>query len=87
MVELRRFELQRPDLIRSKVESALRTDAELRGLERALGAEQPLRELREAGIGGVCTHCGAVHGSADRFCSRCGDPLSSAPENDDAEPR
>ncbi len=38
-------------------------------------AEHPLRELREAGIGGACPECGAVYGSADRFCASCGEPL------------
>jgi predicted amidophosphoribosyltransferase len=23
----------------------------------------------------VCARCGAVHGSGDRFCSACGEPL------------
>jgi hypothetical protein len=75
MVELERFGRERPDLVREKVASALRTDAELRALEHSLGAEQPLRELREAGIGGACEKCGAVHGSTDRFCAACGAPL------------
>jgi hypothetical protein len=94
IVELRRFEQNRPELIQGKLESALRTDAELRALESALGSEQPFRELREAGIGGVCAHCGSVHGTSDRFCSACGEPLSSDGEDEDqpqapdgAEPR
>ncbi len=87
MVELSRFGRDRPDLIRDKVDSALRTDAELRTLERALGSEHPLRELREAGIGGICAECGAVHGTADRFCSTCGEPLDAGGETDDADRR
>jgi len=58
-----------------KIAGAAQTDAELRALDQALGAEEPLRELREAGIGGVCNNCGAVHGSEDRFCATCGEPL------------
>ena len=65
----------------------MRTDAELRELERALGSEQPLRELREAGIGGVCAECGTVHGTADRFCSACGEPVDARAETDDADRR
>jgi hypothetical protein len=76
IVELRRFDRERPELVEGKVQSALETDAELRALERALGSEQPLRELREPGIGGVCSQCGAVHGSGDRYCASCGEPLS-----------
>ncbi len=84
IVELSRFGRDRPDLVRDKVERTLQTDAELRALERALGSEQPLRELREAGIGGVCPECGTVHGTADRFCSACGEPLDAGAETDDA---
>jgi uncharacterized OB-fold protein len=36
----------------------------------------PIAELRQAGIGGACSNCGAVHGSADRYCAWCGNPLS-----------
>jgi hypothetical protein len=78
MVELKRFERERPELVQGKVQRALRTDDELRALERALGSEQPLRELREAGIGGMCAQCGAVHGCGDRLCSACGEPLGRA---------
>jgi hypothetical protein len=75
MLELHRFGRERPDLIQAKLAGAAQTDAELRALDQALGAEEPLRELREAGIGGVCHNCGAVHGSEDRFCATCGEPL------------
>jgi hypothetical protein len=75
MVELERHGRRRPDLVQAKLTDAVRTDEELRGLDRALGTEQPLRELREAGIGGACGHCGALHGSRDKFCAACGEPL------------
>jgi uncharacterized OB-fold protein len=39
----------------------------------------PVRELREPGIGGSCEHCGAVHGSEDRFCASCGARLGYRP--------
>jgi len=74
MVELQRFGTERPQLVQEKLAAAAATDAELRALERALGSEQPLRELREAGIAGSCTRCGAIYGSTDRFCSSCGEP-------------
>jgi hypothetical protein len=75
LVELRRFAAERPEVVQEKLEEAARTDDELRRLEGALGAEHPLRELREPGLGGACAKCGAIHGSADRFCSACGHPL------------
>ncbi len=61
--------------MQAKVEDAAATDRELRALEGALDEGRPLREVREAGIGGACANCGAVHGSADRYCSWCGQPL------------
>ena len=75
MVELQRRGRQRPDLVQAKLAEALRTDEELRGLDRALGTDQPLRELREPGIGGACGNCGALHGSRDKFCASCGEPV------------
>ena len=75
MVECKRFEQERPELVQAKIENAARTDAELRALERALGEPHAFRELREPGIGGACPVCGAVHGSDDRFCATCGEPL------------
>jgi hypothetical protein len=79
MVELHRFGRERPELVRMKVEGAARTDAELRALERALGERSMIRELREAGIGGACASCGAVHGTDDRFCAACGASLAGEP--------
>ena len=76
MLELRRFGREQPDLVQAKLAGAAATDAELRALEGALGDEQPVRELREAGIGGACPRCFAVHGSSDRYCASCGDPLT-----------
>jgi len=82
MVELQRFGRERPDLVRRKVEWAANSDVELRALEQALNGHSPLREIREPGIGGACPACGAVHGSRDRFCSTCGEPLFDVPEDD-----
>jgi hypothetical protein len=79
LLELHRYNRERPDLVRAKVEYAANTDRELKGLEMALDGTPSLREMREAGIGGACAHCGAVHGSADRFCSSCGERLGRAP--------
>ncbi len=84
LLELHRFGRQRPDLLETKVAGAVHTDRELRSLERALGEERLLRELREPGIGGACHNCGAVHGSADRFCASCGEPLGPRTHSRDA---
>jgi hypothetical protein len=74
-LELHRAGTDRPDLVQAKIDNAARTDEELRTLELALDRRVPLRELREPGIGGVCSECGAVHGSHDRFCASCGNAL------------
>ncbi len=75
--DLSRFGAQRPDLLQAKVEVLATTDAERRALEQALGEDRPLRELREAGIGGVCPACGTLYASDARFCSSCGAPLAA----------
>jgi hypothetical protein len=75
MLELQRFGRAQPDLVQAKLAGAASTDSELRALERALGDEQPLRELRAAGIGGACPRCRAVFGSSDRYCASCGESL------------
>jgi hypothetical protein len=84
MLELHRFGRKRPDLVEAKLAGAASTDRELRALERALGEQVPLRELREAGIGGACSTCGAVYGSGDRFCAWCGTSVRRAFEPDDS---
>jgi hypothetical protein len=75
VLELHRFGQQRPELVRAKLDDASETVRELNTLERALGEQRTLRELREPGIGGTCSACGTVHGSRDRFCSWCGKQL------------
>jgi hypothetical protein len=72
MVELKRFDKERPDLVRQKVSAAAQTDDELRALEHALSERRGVGEIRQPGIGGACPECGSVHGSRDRFCSWCG---------------
>jgi hypothetical protein len=75
LVELRRFGAEREGLVEAKLELALATDHELRALEAELGRPPGPRSVREPGVGGACSVCGAVHGSLDRFCSSCGEPL------------
>ncbi len=88
MLELKRFGREQPDLVQAKLAGAATTDSELRVLERALAEEQPLRELRAAGIGGACPRCRAVFGSSDRYCASCGEPLTrrGRPEAEPPEP-
>jgi hypothetical protein len=78
-IELYRYGRDRPEIVRSKIESATLTERELRAIQRALDGRVPLRELRVPGIGGACASCGSVHGSQDRFCANCGRSLLAAP--------
>lgn len=71
LFDLDRFGRERPDLIELKLEGLRAIDAELRALEVALEDEQPVEELREAGIA-ACARCGAIHGSDAAFCPACG---------------
>ena len=75
VLELHRFGVWRGDLVGLKIGEAAATDLELRALDAVLSERQPLREVREAGIGGACRRCGTIHGSLDHFCAACGAPL------------
>ena len=72
-LELHRFGRDQPELIAAKLQAAAETDLELRGLEQELDGHSALSEIRLPGIGGVCSNCGTVYGSADRFCASCGE--------------
>jgi hypothetical protein len=87
VLELHRFDRERPDLLAAKVEATAQTDAELRALEHALDEGHAMREIREPGIGGACENCGAVHGSQDRYCSTCGEPLTGDADADEGDAR
>jgi hypothetical protein len=78
VLELHRFGVWRGDLVGLKLADAAETDKELRALEAVLSDQRPAREVREAGIGGSCRKCGAIHGSVDRFCAACGTSLTAA---------
>jgi hypothetical protein len=69
--DLDRFGRERPDLVDVKLAGLRSIDGELRALEVALGDVRDVEELDEPGITS-CAHCGALHGSDDRFCPACG---------------
>lgn len=75
LLEQSRRGRQNVPVLETKLAGARDTDRELRSLEQALEDRHALREVREPGIGGSCAACGTVHGSADRFCSWCGQKL------------
>jgi hypothetical protein len=70
--ELARLGRKNDELVADKIAELGRISDELRGLETALREHHAVEELRLAGIGGACPRCGAIHGSADRFCASCG---------------
>jgi hypothetical protein len=74
-LELHRFGEHRPELMAAKLRGAALTDTELRSLEQAIDERSTVRELREAGVGGACERCGALHGSNDNYCATCGERL------------
>jgi len=77
--DLRRFRRDEPGLVAAKLEALGAVDAELRGLEDALGDHRPVAELREPGVG-ACPRCAALHASDARYCSACGLDLRAAPK-------
>jgi hypothetical protein len=64
-------------LLDAKAGRLARLDEELRDLESRLGETRGTTLLREPGLGGTCPHCGELHASDARFCSRCGTALSA----------
>src|SRR4051812_44817511 len=72
--DLDRFDRERPDLVRAKLDALGALDRERRALETALDERREEDVLREPGIAS-CPRCGALHGSDARFCSSCGIPV------------
>ena len=75
--DLHRFERERPDLVRTKLDALRNVDHELRALEVALDDRRSLHELREPGIS-ACPRCGVLHGSDANFCPACGTAVSDS---------
>src|SRR4051794_9640652 len=76
--EARRREQDGGKLVEEKVSRLGAIDAELSGIEAALGAPRRETVIREPGIGGTCARCGELHGSDARFCAHCGANLAEA---------
>lgn len=72
VVEMRRLGRENPELVERKTSELIAIDEELRGLQVALGERQTVATLVAAGVSGSCARCATLHGSDDRFCSRCG---------------
>jgi hypothetical protein len=64
-------------LLDAKAGRLTRLDDEVRDLEGRLGETRGTTLLREPGLGGTCPHCGELHASDARFCSRCGTALNA----------
>jgi hypothetical protein len=52
-----------------------RRAAELQQADAQLGEVERLLAATEAGVGGACRACGAVHSRGAAYCWRCGSPL------------
>ncbi|HWX44161.1 MAG TPA: hypothetical protein VNY52_02440 [Solirubrobacteraceae bacterium] len=52
-----------------------RRAAELQQADAQLGEVERLLATTEAGVGGACRACGAVHSRGAAYCWRCGSPL------------
>jgi hypothetical protein len=74
--DLHRFERERPDLVKAKLDALAELDAERRRLENVLGERREVDVLREPGLAS-CAACGALLGSDARFCSNCGKPTAA----------
>ncbi len=76
--EARRRQQDGGKVLEDKLQRLAALDAELHGLEDALGTPRGETVIREPGIGGTCARCGEVHASDAQFCSRCGANLAEA---------
>jgi hypothetical protein len=71
VLDLHRFDRERPDLVKAKVDALTALDDERRRLEAALDDRREIDLLREPGLAG-CERCGALLPSDARFCPGCG---------------
>ena len=73
--DLHRFERERPDLVKAKLDALAELDAERRRLETVLDDRREVDVLREPGLAS-CAACGSLLASDARFCSNCGKPTA-----------
>jgi zinc-ribbon domain len=71
-------------LLDAKAARLATLDHEVGELESRLGQPHAETVLRVPGIGGTCPHCGELHSSDARFCSRCGHSLTGRAARDSA---
>jgi hypothetical protein len=71
VLDMHRFGQSTSEALLAKLTTLRQLDAELRGLEQALGEGNGVTVLREVGIA-ACPRCAAIHGRDDRFCPGCG---------------
>jgi len=69
--DLHRFDRERPDLVKAKLDSLGEIDRERRELEAVLGDPRETDVLRVPGLAS-CPSCGELIPSHARFCSSCG---------------
>lgn len=86
VLELERRGRTNPQLVSNKARQLREVDEELRGIARALNAEETLDRVVLPGIGGPCPDCGTLLGSEDRFCPSCGRPRSGTRPAAEREP-
>ena len=72
VMEMHRQNRHDPALVERKAREAIAVDSEARALSGALGRDETLSTLQEAGIAGPCASCGALLTRDDRYCNRCG---------------
>ena len=76
VMEMHRQRRHDPALVERKAREALVADREALGLARALDEEYSVTQVVIAGIAGSCQACGSLVGTDDRYCSRCGSPVT-----------
>ena len=76
--EARRRQQDGGKVVEDKLQRLTAIDAELHGLEDALGTPRGETVIREPGVGGACARCGELHSSDARFCAHCGANLAEA---------
>ena len=75
--ELHRQGRREPELLQAKAAEVSAVDNEVRALAEALEADASL-EMLTPGVAGICSNCGTLLSTDDRFCPNCGTPSEPA---------